>query len=99
MDPRSTPRFDGTFSSTELQAIRIGELDLRALRERRQSLFPILRPTPPRLTNDRLEALRTMVITAGSDFTGVALLDAYRCAAAAGVQAFKLDALVDVYWD
>ena len=99
MDARPTPRFESTFSSTELQAIRVGELDLRALRERQRSLFPILRPNPPRLSNDRLEALRRVVITAGSDFTGVTLLDAYRCAAAAGIQAFKLDALVDAYWD
>ena len=87
------------FTPAELRAIRIGESDLRAFRGRRQWLFPIRRRDPAtRLADKRLEALRALIIAAGSDFTGVALLGAYRTAVEAGFDEVKLQALVDLYW-
>jgi len=88
------------FSEAELQAIRIGELDLRALRARRRCLFPTRRrDSATRLANVQLEALRALIVAAGSDSTGTALLDAYRAAIAAGIHVLTLQALIDVYWD
>ncbi len=69
------------------------------MRARRQSLFAILhRNTATKLANERLEALRILIIAAGSDFTGVALLDAYRSAVRIGIDELKLQALIDLYW-
>ena len=97
--PRPSATLACAFTSGELRAIRIGELDLRAIRARRQSVFSILhRGSANRLANEKLEALRALIIAAGSDFTGVALLDAYRTAVAAGIEELKLQALVDLYW-
>lgn len=87
------------FTAAELRAIRIAELDLRAIRARRQSVCPIPRRDPAtRLASKRLEALRALIIAAGSDFTGVALLGAYRTAVEAGIDEVKLQALIDLYW-
>ena len=98
-NPRPNARRSCAFTPEELCAICIAELDLRALHARRQSLFAILRRNPAtRLANDRLEALRALIIAAGSDFTGVTMLDAYRTAVGAGIDELKLQALIDLYW-
>ncbi len=93
----TTPYFGCAFSAAELEAIRVGETDLRALR---WWTFPMRgrEPATP-LADDRLEALRAVIVAAGSDYTGVSLLSAYRNAVAAGIHELKLQALIDVYWD
>ena len=98
-NPQPSAALACAFTTAELQAIRVGELDLRAIRARRPSIFPMARRgSTTRLANDQLEALRALIIAAGSDFTGVALLGAYRVAAETGIDELKLQALVDLYW-
>jgi hypothetical protein len=98
-NPRPGATLACAFTPAELRTIRIAELDLRALRARRQSIFPMLRrDAATRLADERLEALRALIIVAGLDFTGVALLGAYRTAVEAGIDEVKLLALIDLYW-
>lgn len=98
-NPRRSGRPVCAFTPAELHAIRIGELDLRTIRARRWSVFPMARrDSGTKLANERLEALRALIVAAGSDFIGVALLGAYRIAADAGIDELKLQALVDLYW-
>lgn len=98
-NPRPNAALACAFTPAELRAIRIAELDLRAMRARRQRVLPFLHRDPAtRLANERLEALRALIIAAGSDFTGVALVGAYRTAVEAGIDEVKLQALIDLYW-
>jgi hypothetical protein len=88
----------GAFTLAELGAIRIGELDLRAIRTRRQSLFTILRQdSTARLANHRLEALRALIVATGADSTSETLPEAHRAAIELGLDEAKLRMLIDRY--